>query len=234
MRVLAVVHEHDAGPGVFAEALAEAGAELVEWMPPEGPPPAPVEEHDAVIVLGGGMHADQDAQHPWLGPERELLARLVERGVPLLGVCLGAQMLARATGAWVGPAPEAEWGWRAVELTAEAAEDPLLGGWGPELEVLQWHSYAFTLPPGAVALARSPVCLQAFRVGERAWGVQWHPEVTAETVMAWGRGYPPEREGVALRVDLDELQADVQRRIAATNEQGRELCRRFAALGRVG
>ena len=96
MRVLAIVHQRDAGPGVFAEAVASRGARLEEWHPPEAP--VPTVDHDAVIVLGGAVNADQDERHPWLSREKALLERLVQRGVPLLGVCLGAQLFAAAAG----------------------------------------------------------------------------------------------------------------------------------------
>ena len=97
-----------------------------------------------------------------------LLGELLECGTPLLGLCLGGQLVAQAAGAEPGRAPRPEIGWHAVELTAEGGDDPLLGPLAPGFEAFQWHSYEFPLPAGAVALARSDVCLQAARIGERA------------------------------------------------------------------
>src|SRR5438105_2623778 len=103
MRVLAIVHEADAGPGVFGEAMQKAGAVLERWLIAEEPaPPAELSSYDAVITLGGAMHPDQAEQHPWMGEEQRFLAELIERRVPLLGVCLGAELVAGAAGATVG------------------------------------------------------------------------------------------------------------------------------------
>ena len=99
MRVLAINHERDAGPGVFADAVAAAGDELDQWFIGEADsPPAPVGDYDAVMVFGGAMHADQEGRHPWLAREKGLLRELLERETPLLGVCLGAQLLSEAAG----------------------------------------------------------------------------------------------------------------------------------------
>ena len=125
----------------------------------------PLAEYGAVMAFGGGMQADQEDRYPWLRVALDLLGETLARGVPTLGVCLGGQMLARAAGGAVGPAAEAEWGWRAVELTQGGSEDPLFAGLERTFDVFQWHSYAFELPPGAVSLARNSVCLQSFRVG---------------------------------------------------------------------
>ena len=100
MRVLAIVHQRDAGPGVFAEAVAAAAGTLDIWLPAEtDAPPAAAEGYDAVMVFGGAMHVDQEAEHPWLRDEKGLLRDLLDRGTPLLGVCLGAQLVAEAAGA---------------------------------------------------------------------------------------------------------------------------------------
>jgi GMP synthase (glutamine-hydrolysing) len=230
MRILSVVHEADADSGVFADEAAARGHELEEWVPSGGALARPLDEYDALIAFGGGIHADQEDLHPWLSRVLDLLRTALDSELPTLGICLGGQVLARIAGGRVGPAPRAEWGWRGVTLTAAARQDPLLRGLGPELEVFQWHSYQFELPPGAVALARSPVSLQAFRAGPVAWGVQWHPEVTAETVRLWGERYPPAPGGVPVRIDLDRLRTDVAERIARTNADGRALCGRFLSV----
>ncbi len=227
MRVLSLVYETDAGSGVLGDEVVARGHELVEWVPARTPLPRPLHEYGAIIAFGGGMQADQDHEFPWLRTVLAVMDQALERELPTLGVCLGAQVLARAAGGAVGPAPRAEWGFSAVELTAEAAADPLFAGLRGPLEVFQWHSYRFDLPPGAVALARSPVCLQAFRAGPAAWGVQWHPEVTGETVLVWGEHYPPRPGGVPVDVDLGALRADVAARMARTSAEGRELCARF-------
>jgi GMP synthase-like glutamine amidotransferase len=229
MKVLSLVHHEVAGSGVFADEISLRGHELEEWMPAAGPLPRPLRDYGAVIAFGGGMQTDEVDRYPWLRVATDALAETLTLGVPTLGVCLGAQVLARAAGGQVGPASQAEWGWNAVELTDPAAEDPLFSALPRTIDVFQWHSYAFELPPRAVALARSPVCLQSYRIGSAAWGVQWHPEVTAESVLLWAAEHPPSQGGVPVSVGLAELQAAVKSRIAPTNDEGRRLCGRFLA-----
>jgi GMP synthase-like glutamine amidotransferase len=235
MRVLALVHHADAGVGVFGAEIARRGHEVEEWEPSAAAGlPRPLADYGAVIAFGGGMQVDEEDRYPWLRTAFGVMRETLDSGTPTLGVCLGAQVLARAAGGDVGPAARPEWGWDVVELTGEAGDDPLFAGLPPALDVLQWHSYAFTLPPGGVPLARSPVCLQAFRAGSAAWGVQWHPEVTGESVLLWGERYPPAPGGVTVDVDLGALGVLVRERIARTNAEGRELCARFLRIAEDG
>jgi GMP synthase (glutamine-hydrolysing) len=229
--VLAIVHQSDAGPGVFADAIRDAGAELHSWrFPDEGPPWFDPRDYDAVLSFGGAMNADQEERHPWLAEEKALLADLLERGVPLLGVCLGAQLLAEAAGAPARRAREPEIGWYAVETTAAARRDPVLAPLTPEFDALEWHSYEAPLPPGAVALAASPVCLQAYRIGDAAWGIQFHAEVTLADFETWLDEYRNDADAVRIGLDVAALRSETRARIAAWNELGRELCGRFLAV----
>ena len=230
MRALAIVHQGDAGPGVFAEAIRSSGAALDCWMPPASRPPATDPAgYDAVLVFGGAMHADQEREHPWLAAEKALLADLLQHDVPLLGVCLGAQLLAEAAGSRPRRASSPEIGWHAVDVSDEGAADPLLAPLAPRFEAFQWHSYEFVLPAGAVALARSDVCLQACRLGARAWAVQFHAEVTPEDADAWIEDYRSDEDAVRLDLDPDALRRQTRERIAAWNALGRSLCERFLA-----
>jgi GMP synthase-like glutamine amidotransferase len=231
VRVLAIVHQRDAGPGVFAEAIAERGDELEHWLLPEddGPPADPL-GYDAVFVLGGAMHADQADRHFWLVEEGALLGRLLEARVPLLGLCLGGQLLAAAAGATPRRAARPEIGWQRVELTAEGREDPLLGPLAPGFEAFQWHSYEFGLPPGATALARSEVCLQGARVGERAWAIQFHPEVSRADAGGWIDDYRSDEDAVRIGVDPVALREETEAKIDAFNQLGRGLCGRWLDL----
>ena len=124
MRALAIVHQPDAGPGVFAEALAAKGVELDRWLIADAPAPADPGGYDAVLTFGGAMHTDHEADHPWLREEKSILADLIERRVPLLGMCLGCQLVAEAAGAKPRRASAPEIGWDEVELTPEAARRP--------------------------------------------------------------------------------------------------------------
>jgi GMP synthase (glutamine-hydrolysing) len=232
VKVLAIVHQPDAGLGVFAEAVEATGAAFEELVPADrGDAPA-VGEHDAVIALGGAMHADQEREHPWLEDERRLLKGLLGHGVPVLGVCLGAQLLAQAAGGAVQRAAVPEIGWSRVETTPEAAADPLLGPLAPGFEALEWHSYEFSLPPGAVPLAASERCLQAFRTGTGSWAIQFHAEVAAGDLEHWIDDYRSDPDAVASGLDPDALRAEGRQRIAGWNEVGRELCERFLAHAR--
>jgi GMP synthase-like glutamine amidotransferase len=232
VRVLAIVHQLDAGPGVFRDAIAAAGAELDEWLLPGGrPPPRDPAAYEAVMTFGGAMHADQDREHPWLAEEKTLLADLLARRTPLLGVCLGAQLIAEAAGGRArrlerGP----EIGWYEVRKTDEARDDPLLAPLPARFEALEWHSYEFSLPAGAVALASSDGCLQACRLADAAWGIQFHAEVTLGDFEAWVDDYRSDAEAVAKGIDPEALRAQTRAGIARWNALGRGLCERFLAV----
>lgn len=226
MRALAIVHQEDTGPGVFVGVMAARGVELETWRPAIEPAPD-LERYGAVISLGGAMNADEDARHPWLRTEKDVLAALLASRMPVLGVCLGAQLLAAAGGASVRRAGEPEIGWYEVALTEEAGGDPVLGAMPARFKAFEWHSYEAGLPAGAVELARSAACSQAFRAGERAWGIQFHAEVTAAIVDGWIVGYRADPDAVAMGLDADALRAETRERIGAWNELGRDLCGRF-------
>lgn len=231
MRCLAIVHERDAGPGVFAEAIAERGAALDEWFIAESDqPPGDPFGYDAVFTFGGGMNPDEDSAHPWMAPEKELLRELLAREVPLMGACLGTQLLGEAAGVRSGRAAGHEIGWFDVELTPEGIDDPVLGPMAPGFNAFQWHSYEVPLPPGAVPLAISPVCLQAWRLGMLAYGIQFHAEVSQTDAHGWIRDYGTDADAVAAGVDLDRFSAQTRERIGGWNRLGRGLCGRFLDL----
>lgn len=140
--------------------------------------PTGLADHEALVIMGGPMSAASDEGFPWRGAELRLVREALDCSIPCLGVCLGAQIIAMAGGAecFAGPAPEI--GWAPIWLTADAGEDPLFRGLSGEFPALHWHGDTFSLPVGAVHLARSEAYRnQGFRVGERAWGLQCHLEV---------------------------------------------------------
>jgi GMP synthase (glutamine-hydrolysing) len=226
MRALSIVHQRDAGPGVFADALRSHGVQHDVWAPPEMDRPPDLHDYDAVLVFGGAMHADHEQHHLWLVQEKALLRDLIERGVPLLGVCLGAQLVAEAAGGRARRASSPEIGWHDVETAPEGAQDPVLGPLAPRFTAFQWHSYEFTLPPGATPLASSPVCLQAFRI-DNAMGIQFHAEVTREDAEAWIDDYRSDEDAVRIDLDPDALRQQTRASIDDWNALGRALCERF-------
>lgn len=219
MDVLSVIHGDKVRAGVFGDAIAERGHRLEEWSLAWGTPlPRPLDAYGAVLVFGGAMHADQEGHHPWLREENLFLQRLLGLRKPVLGICLGSQLLAKATHARVGPAPEPEIGWYPVELTEDAADDPVLGGMPPRFDAFQWHYYVHEVPAGAVELARNDLCAQAFRLGDSAWGVQFHPEVTLAQIESWMQDDEP---------IPDDLLEQTRARIGEWNELGKTLCDAF-------
>ncbi len=225
MRILSVTHGPTVPGGVFDQVVEASGHELERWVVPLGGSPQPASSYDALMVFGGSMHPDQDERFAWLEREAGVLREALAEDVPVFGVCLGAQMLARAAGAWVGPAGEPEVGWFEVELTPEGRSDPALGVLSPRTEAFQWHHYTFEIPVGGTELAKSNVCPQAFRVGKRAWGIQFHAEVTLDMMRTWTAEDPDD-----LPVGAEEFLAAAETRIANWNEQGRALCAAFLKM----
>jgi GMP synthase-like glutamine amidotransferase len=222
-RVAVVQHVAHEGPGVIADALAGAGLEPVVVRLDEGAPLPEVGDLAGLVVLGGPMGVHDDGAYPWLAAERVLLADAVSAGIGVLGICLGAQQLAAALGAGVtaGRAPEVGLG--SVVLTAAGRRDPLFGPeYGglalPDVPCVHWHADTFELPDGAVHLAATRAYPhQAFRVGARAYGLQFHLEVDAGLAAAWSPHLPA---GAA----LDPL------RLAEVTATGRRVLGRFAGL----
>ena len=167
MRVLVLQHIACEHPGVFCEVMRERGAEPCAVEVDEGEPLPDWREFDAVLAMGGPMGAGDDADHPWLAAERQLVREAVEAGRPFLGVCLGVQLLAAALGARVYAAERPEVGLLDVELTAEGRADPLFAGLDDRFVSLQWHGDTFDLPADAVRLASSPLIAQPGVPGRR-------------------------------------------------------------------
>jgi GMP synthase-like glutamine amidotransferase len=225
VHVLALIHGREGRSGVFGEAVEARGHVVEEWsLAWNQPPPRPLDDYGAVLVFGGSMHADQDERHPWLREETLFLRRLLDLRAPVLGVCLGAQLLARAAGAPVGPAREPEIGWYDVELTPAAADDPILARLPRRFAAFQWHFYTYGVPGGGVELARSAICTQAFRLGHAAWGIQFHAEVTPAQIARWLA------EDDAPGFDVDAIARQTEERIEEWNELGRELCDAFVVV----
>ena len=150
------------------------------WKADREPAPA-IDAADAALVLGAAADVEDTEANPWMAEDLRVVGELLSRRVPTLGVCLGAQLVAKAAGGSVERAPAPEIGWYEVALEAGAEDDPLLGGLPERFVSFQWHSYVAVPPAGSVALARSAHCLQGFRLADApAWGIQFHAEVSAD------------------------------------------------------
>jgi GMP synthase-like glutamine amidotransferase len=225
MRVLCVHHEEPIRGGTYDSVIPEAGHEVARWAPFAGEPAPQLDSVDAIVVYGGAVHPDADDTDPWLADETALVRRALDERVPLLGLCLGAQLIARASGAWVGPAPASEVGWVELELTDEGRQDPVLRVVPDGTVAFEWHHYSYAVPDDAVELARSASCTQAFRLGDRVWGVQFHPEVTREMAGEWIGLAPDQVPG-----SPDELLAENAANMTGWNAVGRRLCKAFLAV----
>lgn len=177
--------------GQMGVALHEAGARIRVFRPFAGdglPDPA---DFDALVVFGGEQNARDDERHPYLPDLARRMRQFSAADRSVLGICLGAQILARGFGAEnrIGTAPE--FGWREVALTPAAAADPVLGSLPPAFHIFQWHSDTFTLPEGSAHLAQSDQAAhQAFRLGRATYGTQFHFEAHRKVVADWTRSFP--------------------------------------------
>jgi GMP synthase (glutamine-hydrolysing) len=234
LRILSVIHGVNADAGVFGDAVRDLGHELHQASFALGqPPPDPVADYDALMVFGGSMNTHEEAAHPWLRPEKTAIAEALEVGLPVFGVCLGGQLLAEVAGGGVERSDISEIGWYDVELTPDGADDPIFSPLPQRFATYQWHSYRAGLPPGAVELARNDVCLQAFRVGESAWGIQFHAEVTRQNAEVWISRFHTDPAAVAAGFDPDAARAELSERIEGWNRIGRTLAGGFVAQAEV-
>ena len=189
MRAVCLQHVPFEGPGAFAAHLAPRGARLERWLvPTEGLPNDP---GDLLLVMGGPMSVnDPDS---WIDEETTFIRSAIAAGKPVLGICLGSQLMAKALGATVRPGRALEIGMTPVHLTQEGQHDPVFRTFTETFDVFEWHGEIFDLPRGAVALAGSEIApLQAFRYGPRAYGLLFHVEMEQNGIEALCRECCPD------------------------------------------
>jgi GMP synthase (glutamine-hydrolysing) len=206
-RLLVIQHDLDDALNELAAPLVEAGLFIETWCTWRSEQPQwPLDSFDGVLSLGGLASVRDEHSIPWISNEIALLQAALASGIPILGVCFGAQILARAAGGRVRRSPVTEIGWYEVDMSPAGTEDPVLGSLGPRPLVFQAHYDTIDLPAGAVALGTTGDLVQAFRLGRNAWGVQFHIEANPSVVYSWLAVY---RDAfLEAGVDIDRLRLD--------------------------
>lgn len=211
-RIYVFQHVECEALGTFAESLHERGftAEHIRLFRCD-PLPQDWQDAAALIVLGGPMSVNDAERHPYIADEQAVLRSALRSGMPILGVCLGAQLLAAAAGSRVFPGARPEIGWEPISLTMEGRVDPVISPLAQLAAVFHWHGETFDLPPGAMRLAFSALTLnQAFRLGRCAYGLQFHLEVDAPMIVSWLAEYPndlaPDPDSAKPRIMADTAQ----------------------------
>jgi GMP synthase (glutamine-hydrolysing) len=209
MNVLIIVHVESEGPGTLGPFLESSGAGVRQARVYTGERlPENIDGLNAIISMGGPMNVYEEQEYPFLKDETALLQKAIASDLPVLGICLGAQMIAKASGARVVRSPKEEVGWGKVFVTDEDRDDPLFSGLPATLDVLQWHGDMFEIPEAGALIATGDDCPhQAFRY-RNAFGLQFHVEVTREILADWFKD-SPDLEKI-LRT-YDQLKPDLDR-----------------------
>lgn len=205
---LAIRHVHFEDLGALEPLLAAQGYRVSYLEAPTADFQG-LESPDLLVLLGGPLSVNDTADYPFLVPELQLIKQHIQQGKPVLGLCLGAQLIARAYDCRVYPMERKEVGWSPLEATAAGQQHALRHLTLKGLEVLHFHGETFELPQGAELLASTPLCAhQAFSVGPRVLGLQFHPEVTASGLESWWVGHTSEL--ASLKLSIPDLRAKSQ------------------------
>ncbi len=217
--------------GVLERLLTEQGVTYRYVKLYEGESIPDLEPYSGIIILGGPMNVYEEREYPFLQHEDTLIKTALKRGTPLLGVCLGAQLIAKAAGSRVYRGNQKEIGWHTLYLTAEGRLNRLFRGVEPQVTVFQWHGDTFDIPEGGVRLARSSLFPnQAFLVGAAAYALQFHVEVSAEMVRDWTEIYRDELASLSDAIDQEMLLRDLDRLVGALNLSAACICDNFVRL----
>ena len=232
MKVTIIKHIDIEGPGTIGDCLDDKNIpyNVIDIFNGE-PLPDSLSDVSSVIVLGGPMNVYEEDKYPFLKQEDEFLKEVIEKDLPTLGFCLGAQLIAKAKGARVKQNHQKEIGWFKVSLADNSSNDPLFQGFQREFDAFQWHGDTFDIPDGAVKLAESELCPnQAFRVGKNIYGLQFHVEVTDEMIYQWIDAYRDEINSLKGLVDPDQIISDTKIKSENYKAQANLFCSNFIKL----
>lgn len=211
--ILIFKHVPFEGPGTLRDALLERGVRHREVNLYEEEAPNSLDNCGGLIIMGGPMNVYEEDEYPFLRDEDRIIKEALARRLPMVGVCLGAQLMAKAAGAKVTKGAKKEIGWYPLHLTEEARKDQAFKALPNEVEVFQWHGDTFDIPKGAVRLASSELFPnQAFRIGENAYALQFHIEVTSQIIEEWVRINEGELHGVRDYIDPGTILSESSRK----------------------
>jgi GMP synthase-like glutamine amidotransferase len=216
-------------PGIFLDLLEQQKRPVETVRLYKGDQvPDNLSPYSGLLVMGGPMSVNDEADYPWLRAENRLLKEALALDFPTLGICLGSQLIAKAAGGMIRQGPRKEIGWYPVHLTMAARHDRLFSGCPEAIEVFEWHGEYFDTPPGAVNLARSTLYeCQAFSIGQHVYGLLFHLEVTSSMVSDWVRIFAQELDGVKDYIQPDVILEQMPARIDALNRRARIFFARF-------
>ena len=210
--ILITQHEAPVGPGLVGEFFTGDGwdCRIVDLAKGEKLPETP-RDFSGVVILGGSMNVYETEKYPFLLEEERFIRKALIDEIPVLGICLGAQLLAKTCGARVRRGAARELGWHTVKITEEGLGDSLFRGLPGEIKVFQWHEDTFEIPHGASLLAQGNACgNQAFKVGRAAWGTQFHFEVTPAMIGEWVSGAPGTVDGAGILSDTAKVWDEIE------------------------
>lgn len=209
-RLLVIQHNLDDGLNELAPSLVTAGLHIDTWCTfLDDHSPWELRDFSGVLSLGALASATDEESVPWIHNEIALLRTAIAQGLPTLGVCFGAQALACAAGGRARPAAAPEIGWYNIAMSTDAEDDPLLGSLEANFPAFQYHHDTFDLPPEATVLGMTGDLIEAYRIGDSAWGVQFHIEANPSVVYGWLGAYHDDM--ITSGVDVDELRAATTR-----------------------
>lgn len=226
-KCVVLLHEKCEGAGIFEDVIKDAGVEFryIELFNgadvPEG-----IRRGQRLLIMGGPMNVYQEKEYPFLREEDLLIKEALKEELPVLGICLGAQLIAKAAGARVREGKVKEIGWYKIRLTEEGKRDRIFSLFKDEFTVFQWHGDTFDLPSNAIPLAENDLYLQTFKL-QTAYALQFHLEVTEEMIKDWLEVYESELRSLEGVIYPDEILNDAKRYLYELNLQAREFILRW-------